>query len=161
MSTPSEIPSFLALSEVLTGFTEFELNGTGQTQRYFSTLSDVVGAATVAELLTTFTTLAEAAGDDAEMLDKTLRAEILSSEKLGPVARNLIKLWYIGTWYQLPAGWHKAFGVGSEDKDFVPHPSSYVEGLLWPAIGAHPPGAKAPGYGTWTDAPKIPKVPSS
>jgi len=31
-----------------------------------------------------------------------------------------------------------------------------VEGLLWTAIGAHPAGAKAPGYGSWAEQPRIP-----
>ena len=33
--------------------------------------------------------------------------------------------------------------------------ASYQEGLLWPAIGANPPGAKAPGYGSWAQPPRI------
>lgn len=154
--SPSSLSDFIALSELLTGFSDFKLNGTGQTERYYTTVCDIVGQETMVELLSTYTALVAAAGDDPKLLDKKLRADILSSEKLGPIARNLIKLWYIGTWYQLPAAWHEQFDANSEDRDFVPHPSSYVEGLLWPAIGAHPPGAKAPGYGTWTDAPNIP-----
>jgi hypothetical protein len=34
--------------------------------------------------------------------------------------------------------------------------SAYTEGLLWVAIGANPPGAKAPGYGSWARPPQIP-----
>ncbi|MES2570213.1 MAG: hypothetical protein V4710_09195, partial [Verrucomicrobiota bacterium] len=93
------------------------------------------------------------------LLEKGMRGAILSDEKLGPIARNLIKLWYIGTWYQLPAAWRERHGMIAEDRTFIPSPSSYVEGLLWPAIGAHPPGAKAPGYGSWTTAPEIPSSP--
>ena len=33
--------------------------------------------------------------------------------------------------------------------------ASYQEGLLWRAIGANPPGAKAPGYGSWAKPPRI------
>ncbi|MDB4729960.1 hypothetical protein OAF58_00575 [bacterium] len=157
MSIPSSsLSDFIALSEILTGFSEFKLNGTGQTERYYATVSNIVGEATMSELLSTYTALIDTSGDDTALIDKKLRADILSSEKLGPIARNLIKLWYIGTWYKLPDAWHAQFESASEDHDFVPHPNSYVEGLLWPAIGAHPPGAKAPGYGTWTDAPNIP-----
>jgi len=34
-------------------------------------------------------------------------------------------------------------------------PASYTEGLLWPTIGANPPGAKAPGFGTWAYPPVL------
>jgi hypothetical protein len=34
--------------------------------------------------------------------------------------------------------------------------ASYTEGLLWPTIGANPNGAKAPGYASWAQPPRIP-----
>lgn len=160
MSSSSIHSSFLSLSEVLTGFTAFKLQGTGQVSRYYETVKRVVGEQILGELLETFVYL-EQEGLSPEDFDQRFRADILSDEKLGPVARHLIKLWFIGTWFKLPEAWHEHYGNGAEDEDVVPHPSSYVEGLLWPAIEAHPPGAKAPGYGTWTEAPEIPDLPST
>jgi len=148
---------FLALSSVLTGFTPFRLQGTGQAQLYFATLTTVVGEATVGELLRAHAGVAAQAGADAAALEQLMRRDILSHEKLGPIARNLIKLWFVGTWYQLPAEWRDAFGAPERDGTFVPSPNAYVEGLLWPTIGANPTGAKGPGYGTWAEPPRIPQ----
>lgn len=144
---------FLALSAALTGFSVFRLTGTGQAQPYLRAASDVVGEATMDELLDRFRGIPETPGEDR---DRQLRAEILSHPKLGPLARNIIKIWFVGTWYQLPPEWRDAFGTNPRDVTFVVSPAAYTEGLLWPAIGANPPGAKAPGYGTWADPPRIP-----
>jgi len=154
----SDLKEFLKFSTVVTAFTEFQLLGTGQADLYYATVTGIVGEQTMGELLQAFRSVQGEAHHDPALFDKKLRAEILSDEKLGPIARNIIKLWYVGTWYQLPQAWRESFGAMDGDKDFIPSPTSYVEGLLWPAIGAHPPGAKAPGYGTWGDPPQIPEV---
>jgi hypothetical protein len=154
----AEFRDFLSLSSVVTGFTAFQLQGTGQAESYFSTLIDILGETTVAALLQTFRRVRQEAGQDEAALDRLLRAEIFSDEKLGPIARNLIKLWYVGTWYQLPAVWRGTFGKQEKDTTFVVSPAAYTEGLLWPTIGANPAGAKGPGYGTWSVPPRIPKV---
>ncbi|HYO83919.1 MAG TPA: hypothetical protein VES20_21125, partial [Bryobacteraceae bacterium] len=39
---------------------------------------------------------------------------------------------------------------------FMVSAAAYTEGLLWPAIGANPPGAKGPGYGSWALPPRVP-----
>jgi hypothetical protein len=145
---------FLALSVALTGYSRFRLLGTGQAPLYFSTLADVVGEATVTELLQTFQRVRDAAAD-AAAVEPMLRAEILSDEKLGPIARNVIKLWFVGVWYQLPPEWREPYGVSDKDVTFVPSPAAYAEGLLWPTIDANPSGAKGPGYGTWALPPRI------
>jgi hypothetical protein len=155
---PTRFQEFLKLSSILTDFSVFELRGTGQAELYYTTTTGIVGEGVMGELLDAFGKAENEAQGDSAQLGKKMRTLILSDEKLGPVARNLIKLWYIGAWYQLPASWRERFGVAGEDKTFIPSPYSYVEGLLWPAIGAHPPGAKAPGYGTWTEPPVIPEA---
>lgn len=156
MSTDNgRLAEFLAFSSVVTGFGEYHLRGTGQPELYLSTAEDIVGKDIVGELLDAFTGVARDAGEDQAALAAGLRAEVLSDEKLGPVARALIKLWYVGTWYQLPADWLQRYGENAADRTFVVSPGSYVEGLLWPAIGANPPGAKAQGYGMWAQPPLV------
>lgn len=154
-SDDARFQDFLAFSTVVTGFTKFRLVGTGQADLYFSTLVDVVGEASALELLQAFRRVRDEAGEDEAALDRLLRSEIFSHEKLGPIARNIIKLWYVGAWYQLPDEWREAFGAVEKDTTFVPSPVAYTEGLLWPTIGANPSGAKAPGYGTWSAPPRI------
>ena len=155
---PMRFQEFLKLSSVLTDFSEFQLRGTGQAELYYKTTSGIVGEGVLGELLDAFGRVQSETQDDPTRFDEKMRVLILSDEKLGPITRNLIKLWYIGTWYQLPGSWCERFGVAGKDRTFIPSSQSYVEGLLWTAIGAHPPGAKAPGYGTWTEAPAIPEA---
>jgi hypothetical protein len=85
-----------------------------------------------------------------------MRREVFGHEKLGPIARNIIKLWYIGIWEPLPQHWIERYGPLDTNTGFMVNESAYTEGLLWVAIGANPPGAKAPGYGSWAHPPQIP-----
>jgi high-affinity nickel permease len=156
MSAQAQLEPFLEFSARVTAFTVYELQGTGQAEAYLETVVGVVGEAVLGDLLSTFDAIRrEADGEDAER-DRLLRARIFSDERLGPVARNILKLWYVGTWYALPQEWHEAFGSVEDDSTFVVSAAAYTEGLVWSAIGANPPGAKGPGYGTWAMPPTIP-----
>src|SRR3954454_3838700 len=155
MTSPDLFDDFLALSSALTGFSVFRLKGTGQAPQYLSTAIEIIGEPTVRALLSTFRFVAGDAGDDQEALERGIRRDILSDGRLGPVARNLIKLWYVGTWYALPVEWREAFATTDRDRTFVVSPDAYTEGLLWPAVGANPSGAKPLGYGMWAMAPRI------
>jgi hypothetical protein len=152
MSTEDSLTRrFLAFSSAVTAFSVFDLHGTGQAECYLSTVVRVVGQETLTGLLDAYE---RAAGDAG-----ALREEIFSDEKLGPVARNIVKLWYTGVWYELPPGWTERFGARESQGTFTASSQAYPEGLLWRAIGANPPGAKAPGYGSWARAPLIPPIP--
>ncbi|MBW9065004.1 hypothetical protein JNB71_17010 [Rhizobium herbae] len=148
--------AFLGLSVELTAFSRFDLLGTGLAERYLATLDKVVGVEITDTLLAAFVALPPAEG---EARIKAVRTTILGNELLGDVARALIKLWYSGTWFELPLAWMERFGSRPADTTFVVSPDAYVEGLLWKAIGAHPAGAKAPGFGSWAFPPKIPALP--
>jgi hypothetical protein len=157
INKPEFMEYFLDFSVVITGFSRFHLQGTGQASLYFDTIHKVIGSALLKELLETFHELERKAtmNDDESILTNGLRADIFGSEKLGPIARNIIKLWYVATWYQLPQSWRDAFGTKEKDGTFVADAQAYPEGLLWPTVGVNPPGAKAPGYGTWSYPPVI------
>jgi hypothetical protein len=152
----SRLDRFLAFSAEVTAFTVFDLQGTGQAEAYLQTADASVGAAVVDELFAAYRRAENVLADGAR--EAYLRREIFGNEKLGPIARNIIKMWYSGVWYELPTAWTEAYGPAPKDVTFVVSASSYVEGLLWTAIGAHPAGAKAPGYGSWADPPNIPPV---
>ena len=155
MASADLLEDFLALSSAVTGFSVFRLKGTGQAQSYLSTATEIVGEPTMHALLEAFRRLAGEAGEDNGTLERGIRRDILSDAKLGPVARNLIKLWYVGTWYALPVEWREAFASTDRDRTFVVSPDAYTEGLLWAAVGANPSGAKPAGYGMWAMAPRI------
>jgi hypothetical protein len=170
-----ELRDFVRISARLTGFSEFDLWGTGQAEAYFDTVREQ---------------LPEHGGPGAVV-------SALNSDLASPVASSVIKLWYVGVWYgpelngredvaawtapgrsgakpAVPGGsesaesqpWQNvprqytpgADGTGKRKPPFVVSPTAYTEGLLWRAIGAQPSGAKAPGYGSWAEPPAIEDV---
>jgi hypothetical protein len=147
--------AFLSLSATLTGYSRFRLLGTGQADLYLTTTRAAAGDDVLAQLLTTFAEVDRDAAGDQEALDRGLRAQVLSDDKLGPIARNLIKMWFVGTWYELPQEWRDRYAVRRPVSTHVVSPASYTEGLLWPTIGANPPGAKGQGFGSWVGPPAI------
>jgi hypothetical protein len=147
---------FLAFSAEVTGFSRFELLGTGQAESYLASVVNVVGEGVLGELLDAYRRVGVEAGEDPRARAALLYRDVFSSEKLGPVARNIMKMWYVGAWYELPPEWTESFGARDDDVTFFVSPAAYTEGLLWRAIGANPPGAKAPGYGSWAAPPRIP-----
>jgi hypothetical protein len=141
---------FLDFSAEVTAFSTLDLYGTGQAEEYLAAVVRVVGEQVLGELLDAYEHVPQT-----DTRAKLLYQDVFSSEKLGPVARNVIKLWYAGVWYKLPPEWTESFGAREADVTFVVSPAAYAEGLLWRTIGANPPGAKAPGYGSWATRPRI------
>jgi hypothetical protein len=151
---------FLSLSVDLTAFAKTELLGTGLAHQYLAKVraacgDDVVCALVSAHRAASADAAGDAGSDGPARLDRALRHRIFSDERLGPVARNVIKLWYAGTWYGLPPEWTDSYGAHAAAETSTITAASYQEGLLWQAIGANPPGAKAPGYGSWAQPPRI------
>jgi hypothetical protein len=150
---------FLAMSAELTAFSTLDLQGTGQTEAYLALVVRVVGEGVLDELLAAYEQAVAAAGPDRGERIRLLKRDLFSTEKLGPIARNIIKLWYVGVWYELPTEWVESFGALEHDGTFTASAAAYAVGLLWYAIGAHPPGARAPGYGSWVAPPDFPAIP--
>ncbi|MGN5381342.1 hypothetical protein BIV25_37500 [Streptomyces sp. MUSC 14] len=164
MTAPS-FEEFLRLSVDLTAFGETELLGTGLARQYLAKVRAACGDENVTALLDAHRAArTDAAGDagsldgillDRVLLDRSLRHRIFGDDRLGPVARGVIKLWYAGMWYALPPEWTDRYGARAAGEASTVTAASYQEGLLWRAIGANPPGAKAPGYGSWAQPPRI------
>jgi hypothetical protein len=153
VSDQARLGTFVELSSELTGFSAFDLHGTGNVEAFCATVARVAGEDVLDDLLAAF---ANARAETPEETARLIRRDILSDLRLGPVARNVIKLWYVGTWYELPPEWVDAYGASEENTTFGVSAAAYTEGLLWPAVGANPPGAKGPGYASWTGPPRIP-----
>lgn len=149
------IEQFLALSAVLTGFSRADLLGTGVAHEYYHTMVSVVGERIAGEIL--------AAGADAIVqslendgdAEDAVRGAIILDPKFGPVATNIINMWYLGLWTHLPHQWRNSYGGHPKDVDRVVSARAYTESLVWRAIGTHPPAAKQPGYGTWGLEPRF------
>lgn len=153
----TRLDSFLDFSATATAFTRFELLGTGRAEEYLHTAVRIVGATIVDHMLRLHDEAVATAAGDPAVFDDLLRRDVLSDPQVGPVARNVAKMWFLGIWYELPPEWTEAFGARQGDTTFMVSPAAYTEGLLWPAIGASPPGAKPPGFASWTAPPRLPE----
>ena len=153
---PQQLDEFVAFSGAVTGFAQFDLHGTGQAEEYLATVADGAGDEVLAELLEAWANVrGEAQGDEA-LARTLLRRNVFSDPKLGPVARNVVKLWYVGIWYELPPAWIDAYGALERNYTFMVSAPAYLSGMLWTAIGGNPPGARGPGFASWTGPPRFP-----
>ena len=158
---------FLQLSEALTGYSSADLHGTGLLETYYNEVRDIVGGRRLGRLLLTWSEIRIRASDLSEneagtrILEKVrtrileeVRTRILGDAEFGPIARNIITMWYVGNWKQLPRVWRQEYGAHARDQTRVISAKAFREGLIWDAIGAHPPTAKSPGFGTWAAPPE-------
>jgi hypothetical protein len=150
-ATPVAADAFVTLSAALTGFRAVDLWGTGQVRPYLDELVQIVGEPVVAELLATGERVLRSSDPPAE-----LEKLVLNDADLGPVARSLIILWYLGQWSPLPNDWRNRHGASPFDVPHVVSADAYASGLVWTAIGAHPMGANPGGYGSWAMPPSSP-----
>ena len=134
---------FLQLSAKMTGYGRLELYGTGMVEEYLRALDETLPAGLLDEMLA----VADQPSDGADA------SRVLGDPKLGPVAENLIVLWYTGTWNAMPDDWRAAHGASPMDRTRVVSANSYRAGLQWVAAGAHPAGSDQQGFGAWALAP--------
>ena len=152
-SSDENLDRFSSLSEVLTGFTKVELAGTDMLRIYYAKLLAVVGTEIAADLFSHWQALMDAASDRAP----AAAAEVLQHPKFGPLGKNIITMWYLGIWKELPQAWANTFGVSAGDRDHVISADAYTEGLAWRSMGTHPMAARQPGFGTWSFPPSTDK----
>ncbi len=144
----NHLDRFLDLSAVLTGYDRVQLLGTGMAEEYLSTLGEALPPGVLDEFLGAH------AGPSGADGDAGVASGMLADPKLGPVARNVILLWYCGTWTAMPDTWRASYGSSPADTNRVVSAEAYLAGLQWVAAGAHPVGARPQGYGLWAVAPE-------
>lgn len=155
MKDKKQFNSFLRLSAEITGYSETDLQGTGLARDYFCTFTKIIGELICKELWKRADSIWNKNYPEDEK-EKAMRYELFSHPKFGPVLRSLIKLWYLGQWDELSAAWREKYGNSPHDVNFILSADSYKQGLVWDAIGAHPMGAKQPGFATWSFPPEPP-----
>jgi hypothetical protein len=101
-------------------------------QSHFKHAEEELGSK-LTELLDRFATLTENGRDPVQVI----REEILTDANLGPTAKTVLLLWYIGGVRNAAGDWE----VQSADH--------YYRALVWDAIGAHPPTLSNGYYGHW------------
>jgi hypothetical protein len=141
VSAPSveiDVSAFYELSVPLTGFSQVELRGTGVGEQYAYFIANTAGVALFNDLLAAFRAIPP------DRVDWGIRTQILGDPIFGPLARNILTLWYTGQWNAMTP----------QQTTQVLSPQSYQEALVWDAGGIHPTGAKQTGYGSWALPPE-------
>lgn len=142
------VTAFVEVSAAVTGLSPLELHGTGLTGAHAHFVVNVLAASDNAQqFIDAIGTLA-AAPDPATAIPVALRDAFL-----GPVLTNVIALWYLGQWLQLPVGWYHGQAQPSIDTNTIPSTLAYEQAFAWRLAGAHPPGSRPTGYGGWAFPP--------
>ncbi|MGU7784746.1 hypothetical protein [Burkholderia sp. PU8-34] len=145
---------FMKNSSKILEFTLFTLRGTGIGE----TLCDFFVAKVGGEIFDEWMTNLTAVPADGPDKEQAMR-ELLLHGTYGPLTRNLLNAWYTGTWNHLDPDWCKAhLPAGQSDADRVISARAYQEALVWPLVGAHPPGAKQQGWAAWSSPPSAPPL---
>ncbi|MCU0322112.1 MAG: hypothetical protein MUE72_06805 [Chitinophagaceae bacterium] len=130
------VQTFLQISSHLTGFKEIELLGTGMLDTYLQTIEENNSSTDVQLFMQASATIIAEAKENKQYLDNAIATRLIPSSCYNNLAQNIITMWYTGTW-----------------NNSVISPQTYVQGLIWDVAEAHPPGAKQPGYGSWSIPP--------
>lgn len=125
--------TFLTISVLLTGFDEMELLGTGMLDTYFNVAMDKNSHKDVTNFFATVDKIL--AGNKNDINDQ-ISQELMPQAYFAGMAQNIIIMWYMGSWMNT-----------------IISPTSYTQGLIWKAADTHPPGAKQPGFASWSKAP--------
>jgi hypothetical protein len=78
------------------------------------------------------------------------------------LARSIVLLWYLGSWYK-PADLKKnaaSPGGRAAISSEVVSPKAYTQGLVWQIVGAHPMGYSNLQFGYWSRDPRDPNNPA-
>jgi hypothetical protein len=160
MADSASLSQFVDLSAVLTGFTADVLNPPLDpleiAQNYLNFVESNSVPGMLDELLATFESIVSASGGDPQKVADGVQSQILSvapvppaTESIGTLARRIIRMWYLATWYTTeppdPAGDGQVISA-----------NAYTRGLAWSAFQAHPMGYSEMTFGYWATPPAPP-----
>lgn len=141
MSNP--LDQFVSLSSALTGVSASQLkpqlDPIGIADQYLAVLEKNVEQTTVTNLFALFQDQNAKLGDPTKAA-----AAVLANSSLGPVARSIIKMWLLGSWYD-PKNPSVAVQVVSSQ--------AYKESLVWKVMQSHPMGYSMFSFGYWAKQP--------
>ena len=143
---------FLGISAELTGYSETDLEGTGNVDAYHALVAQQIGAA-IGDMFYAAADGVLQAKDAAARAD-AMRIDVLASPTVWPLCQWIVMLWYLGSWTSPPTSWYAGAGSKAPDGVTPGNPvtlaaQAYTEQLAYRAAGAHPPGANPTGYGSW------------
>ncbi len=135
------LDDFVALSEALTGVQGLDRDLASDYMARCLANPDVGGG--LPPLLTTFRDMVAKGGDR----DAAIKSRIMDDAKLGPVAQQVIFLWYVSAFFAKdPADPVKGTW------QYGP-PQHYPRGLMWSVIHSHAPMTPGGGVDYWVDPP--------
>jgi len=152
----SNVTSFGRLSAVLTGFPLDRVapgvDPIGLPAQFLAWVTTQAGAATVQQLLAAYDAIDRQTGGDLTRQAPLVQGTIMADTTLGPLARRIIRLWYLGIWYadEPPVNDPR---TGAPPAGQVVSMNAYTGGLAWDAVQAHPMGYSEMHYGYWSGTP--------
>jgi hypothetical protein len=157
MTTNFNRDVFLSFCSEITGFSRFDLEGTGLVDTYHQLLQKILGARLSEDLaLIVSDVLIYPASSAARR--QAFQQSLMAPSLFPPVVSNLILLWYLGIWNRLPDTWYGAMGLpipGASDagNTHVPSLSAYTNQLSYRTAFANSPGSNPLGYASWSYPP--------
>jgi hypothetical protein len=146
--TSSRVDLFLKGSANLLELSLFVLQGSGVAETLCTYCCDRIGEAHFDDEITQLVELSDVPSGKVRAVE-----HLLTDPFYGPLTRNLQIAWYTGSWVQLPEAWHQKYAPDKVNMTSVISSRAYQEGLIWPMICAHPPGAKQQGWAAWSQPP--------
>jgi hypothetical protein len=150
MADPN-LPAFQTLSCVLTGFPAARVAPTldpiGLSAQFLAWVTEQVGQPLMDQLLQKFNAIQPPT-------EQAVQQQIMADPTLGPLARRIIRLWYLGIWYfEEPPS---PDSTPQNPNGVVVSANAYTGGLAWDAIQAHAMGYSEMHYGYWSTGPALP-----
>jgi hypothetical protein len=148
MSTDPNFNNFVGLSSILTGYPQDQLapqiDPIGLASEYLNWMMQNAAQAAFLQTLSVYQNIA-AQFPPAEQ-PAQVQQQILSDPVMGNIARRMIRLWYLSTWYTTEPPDPNMDGQ-------VVSMNAYTMGLAWDAAQAHPMGYSELHFGYWAVAP--------
>ena len=146
MSDDPTFDNFVGLSALLTGYPATQLAPTidpvGLANQYFDIMQRKADSQSFLQTLTIYESIA--ANFPPEQQAAEVEQQILNDEAMGNIARRILRLWFLSTWYtDEPPGFDGE--VVSTD--------AYTLGKAWDTFQAHPMGYSEFAFGYWADPP--------
>jgi hypothetical protein len=149
MSSDPNFQPFVELSSILTGYAQEDLapdiDPIGLASEYLTWMEQHADQAAFQQTLTTFQSIASLPADQQS---QQVQQQILLDPVMGPIARRIIRLWYLATWYENEP-------PTPTDASQVVSMNAYTMGLAWDAAQAHPMGFSELHFGYWAVPPPV------
>jgi hypothetical protein len=148
VSTDPNFNNFVGLSAILTGYPQDllapQIDPIGLASEYLTWMEQHADQTAFLKTLSTYQNIA-AQFPPADQ-PAQVQQQILSDLVMGDIARRMIRLWYLSTWYTTEPPDPNGDGQ-------VVSMNAYTMGLAWDAAQAHPMGYSELHFGYWAVAP--------